>query len=69
MYWVNMNANILIIIEHYSACLEYQNMQAQKKTLPHKVPAKLCQVVGADIFMVTMKIYCAFEITISSFQF
>ena len=52
VYWVNMNTEIENTIKHFSACLEYQNMQLQEKTRLHEILAKLWEVFDTHIFMV-----------------
>ena len=36
--------------ENYNIYLEFQQTQPKEQLLPHKVPGKLWQVIGADIF-------------------
>ena len=52
VYWVNMNADIEDTIKQCTTYLEYQQTQPHEKTIPHKVPCRPWEMVGADICFV-----------------
>ena len=39
-------------MKQFATCLDYQHTQPQEKTIPHNLPGKLWEIVGADIFSI-----------------
>ena len=58
-YWVNMSTDIKNTITQCVKCLEYQQIQQHEKTVLYKVPCMPLEVVGADIFSLKIKHFCA----------
>ena len=50
VYWMNINADIENTIKQCATFLEHQYTQPHGKTIPHEVPYKPWEVVGADFF-------------------
>ena len=55
VYWVNMNADIELIIRQCTTCLEYQQMQSLEDALHYEIPRRPWQVVGANVSMINNK--------------
>ena len=53
IYWINMNTYIENAVESCSTCLQFQQAQQKEKVIPHKIPGKPLEVIGADLFTIS----------------
>ena len=51
---MNMNAGIKKTVKDHAACLEYQQTQPHKETIPYEVPCKPWEVVGTDFILLNI---------------
>ena len=40
------------MVKIFSTCLKFQQMQPNNKVIPHKIPHKLWEVIGTDLFSI-----------------
>ena len=57
IYWININAGIEDTVENCHTGLDFQATQPKEKTISHKIPDRMWESVGADIFTITNKQY------------
>ena len=57
VYWPSMSTAIERVISKCSACLTYQRENQKEPLLPHEVPQRPWQKLGADIFELNSKSY------------
>ena len=57
VYWPGMSAAIERMISKCSVCLKYQRENQKEPSLPHEVPQRPWQKLGADIFELNSKSY------------
>ena len=57
MYWPNMNSDVSLMVEHCDQCLKHQASQQAEPLMPHEIPARPWQKIGADIATHTGKDY------------
>ena len=55
--WVNMNADIIETVKHCPTSLDFWQTQPKDKTVPHKIPGRPKECVGADIITINNKQY------------
>ena len=56
----NMNTDIEHMVNQYTTCLEYQQIQPQERALHCEIPYRPWQIINAEIFMLNNKthVYC-----------
>ena len=59
VYWVNMNEDINNTVKQCGTCLEYQQTQPHKKTVPYEILCKPWEKFGADFFLLNIAHFCA----------
>jgi hypothetical protein len=57
MFWIGMSTDIDAFVEKCPICISHRNMQPREPLLPHPVPDRPWQKLGADIFSLFGKDY------------
>ena len=58
VYWVIMTVDIEDTMKWCATCLDYQQAQSHKKTIPCDMLCKPCELVGTDIFSINYICCC-----------
>ena len=56
-----MNADAEEWIKGCPICVDFQATQLKDKAMSHEIPARLCELVRADIFTVNNKYFCTVD--------
>ena len=56
IYWINMDADIENTVKNSWTCLAFLEMWWKHKMIPHKIPGKLWEEIGADFLPLTIVI-------------
>ena len=57
IYWTDINNDIEKYIKNFPICLNFQGTQPKEKIIHHDIPAKLWEMVGADMLTLHNKNY------------
>ena len=68
IYWVNMDVNIEETVKTSPTYLDFMGTLPKDNTMPHKMPGRSWESLGADIFSINNMHYLCFVDYLSKFS-
>ena len=57
IYWPNINADITVLVNNYTNCLDYRNKQQHETLISHDVPTVPCSKVVLICYAISSTSY------------